>query len=332
MEENKEVKEISEVVETKQNNEKKKNNTSMIIIILLFVLLVGASCFLTFRLLNSEKDNGKDKDKETPVEDKILFTEETLPRIDASLATQPLVDSFIKDFTGKTTEEMKVVYTNTHPGYVKLINNEADIIVVTEPSAEEQALAKEKNVELEVTPVVYEAFVFFTNVKNTINSLKFEEIQKIYTGEITNWKQVGGEDAKIVAFQRPVNSGSQTGLLSLVMKGKKVKIPTSTEQIQTMAGIIDYVADYNNGKNAIGYSYYYYAETMYKNDNVKYMGVDGVVPTTKTIQDGSYPIRTAYYIVTRKGETNKNVLSLKEAMLSKRGQKVAGNAGYVPLK
>ena len=57
-----------------------------------------------------------------------------------------------------------------------------------------------------------------------------------------------------------------------------------------------------------------------------------MVPNYNTIQDGSYPILTAYYIVTRKDETNKNVLKLKEAMLSKRGQKIASEAGYVPIK
>ncbi len=115
------------------------------------------------------------------------------------------------------------------------------------------------------------------------------------------------------------------------MKGKQVKIPTTTEQIETMGGIIDIVSDYNNGINAIGYSYYYYANVMYKNDNLKYLAVNGIKPEYSTIQDGSYPLLSAYYIVTRKGETNKNVAKLKDAMLSSRGQKVATEAGYVPI-
>ena len=163
--------------------------------------------------------------------------------------------------------------------------------------------------------------------------MAFEQLQKIYTGEITNWKDIGGDDTEIIAYQRPVNSGSQTGLLSLVMKGLEVKIPTVKESVNlTMQGIIDYVADYSNGLDAIGYSYYYYANEMYYNDNLKYLAVNGIKPTYNTIQDETYPILTAYYIVTRKGETNENVKKLKESMLSKRGQKVASEAGYVPTK
>ena len=301
---------------------RKKQGFGVIVLILIIILSCGG-LYLILTLT---------KDKEIS-DERVLFTKDTLPRIDASLATQPLVDAFILDFTGKTTKELEVEYTNTHPGYVKLINNETDLIVVTEPSSEELELASNNNVELEVTKVVNEGFVFFVNKNNEVDSITFENLQRIYTGEITNWKSLGGPDKEIIAYQRPVNSGSQTGLLSLVMKGLPVKIPTVKESVElTMAGIVDYVSDYTNGLDAIGYSYYYYANEMYYNDNLKYLAINGVKPNYETIQDETYPILTAYYIVTRKDETNKNVIKLKEAMLSKRGQMVAKDAGYVPIK
>ncbi len=300
---------------------KRKKILIWILIILLMLISIASVYFLTDKLY--QKDTIDD-------DTSILFTKDTLPRIDASLATQPLTDAFIKDFTGKTTDEVGITYSNTHPGYVKLINNEADLIVVTEPSKEELILAKEKGIELETTKVVNEGFVFFVNKDNPVDSVTLDEVRKIYAGEITNWKELGGNDKRIIAYQRPVNSGSQTGLLSLVMKDKAVKIPTTTEQIETMGGIIDIVSDYDNGIDAVGYSYYYYANVMYKNDNLKYLGINGVKPEYETIQNGTYPLLTAYYIVTRKGETNENVLKLKDAMLSRRGQMVAKKAGYVP--
>ncbi len=300
---------------------KKKTLKEILLWIVIAILMIG-SCALLYLYV-------KDKEKKP---DQILFTKETLPRIDASLATQPLVDAFVEDFTGHSSKEMGIEYTNTHPGYVKLINKETDLIVVTEPSEEEIALAKENNVELEVTKVVNEGFVFFVNKKNPVESVSLEEIQKVYMGEITNWKDLGGEDAKIIAFQRPTNSGSQTGLLNLVMQGKPVKIPTTTERVETMVEIIDVVSDYDNGIHSVGYSYYYYANTMYKNNDLKYLGINGIKPTDDTIQNGTYPLLTAYYIVTRKGETNENVKKLKEAMLSNRGQNVAKDAGYVPIQ
>lgn len=262
----------------------------------------------------------------------VLFTSETLPRVDASLATQPLTDAFIKNFTGQTPAELGIEYTNTHPSYVKLINNEADLIVVTEPSADELALAEEKGIELEVTKVVNEGFAFFVNKNNPVSAVSLEDIVKIYTGEITNWQDLGGNDAEIIAYQRPENSGSQTGLYNLVLKGKEVKIPTPKESVElSMAGIVDYVASYDNAINAIGYGFYYYVNTMYYNDNLKYLAIDGVAPTYETIQNETYPLLSAYYIVTRKGDENPNVALLKKAMLSHRGQYVASEAGYVPV-
>ena len=303
----------------------KKENKKTLGLILIIILIVVSCIGLFFVLINLNK--------EEKVSDEIIFTKENLPRVDASLATQPLVDAFMLNFTGKTTEELNIEYTNTHPGYVKLVNNETDLIVVTSPSEEELELAKEKGIELDVTKVVNEGFVFFVNKENEIDNVTLEQIQKIYTGEITNWKELGGPDREIIAYQRPVNSGSQTGLINLVMKGLQIKIPTVKESVElTMAGIVDYVADYENGIDAIGYSYYYYANEMYWNDGLKYLGINGVKPNYQTIQNETYPILTAYYIVTRKGETNENVLKLKEAMLSKRGQVVAREAGYVPIK
>jgi phosphate transport system substrate-binding protein len=302
-----------------------KENKKTLGLILIIILIVVSCIGLFFVLINLNK--------EEKVSDEIIFSKENLPRVDASLATQPLVDAFMLNFTGKTTEELNIEYTNTHPGYVKLVNNETDLIVVTSPSEEELELAKEKGIELDVTKVVNEGFVFFVNKENEIDNVTLEQIQKIYTGEITNWKELGGPDREIIAYQRPVNSGSQTGLINLVMKGLQIKIPTVKESVElTMAGIVDYVADYENGIDAIGYSYYYYANEMYWNDGLKYLGINGVKPNYQTIQNETYPILTAYYIVTRKGETNENVLKLKEAMLSKRGQVVAREAGYVPIK
>ena len=307
----------------REPNSKKTGILSYVVLILLMII----SCMAAYYFLIVKAP------KEEKISDDILYTKETLPRVDASLATQPLVDAFVLNFTGKTTEEMGVEYSNTDPAYTKLINNEADLIVVTEPSEDELKRASDANVELEVTKVVNEGFVFFVNKDNKVDSLTFDEIRKIYSGEITNWSEVGGDDAEIIAYQRPENSGSQTGLYSLVMKELPVKARTPKEEVNlSMAGIIEYVSDYENGLDAIGYSYYYYANEMYFNENLKYLGINGIKPTYETIKDESYPILTAYYIVTRKDETNENVLKLKEDMLSKRGQEVATKAGYVPCK
>ena len=117
------------------------------------------------------------------------------------------------------------------------------------------------------------------------------------------------------------------------MKDLKIKSPTIKEYVPTMSGVIDYVADYKDDKRAIAYSYYYYANVMYANDNIKFLGIDGVKPNFDTIRDGSYPLLTSYYIVINKNvKEDSNVRKLVNAMLSEQGQKLAMEAGYVPVK
>lgn len=326
--------------------------TLIVVIVLVVALCVGAY-FLVSSLYekrlnqngdvnnNSSQDNTQDtsKNDEEEISSEPLYTLDNYPKVDASLATQPLTNAFIKNFVGENVDVSKLDYTNTHPGYVRLINDEVDLIVVTEPSKEELELAKQKGVELEVIPVVKEGFVFYVNSNNKVDSLTKDQVQGIYSGEITNWKEVGGEDMEIKPFQRPTNSGSQTGMLSLVMKDKKLMDPLKENLVDTMAQIINFVSSYENGKNSIGYSYYYYATTMYEGidkeiaSNIKLIGIDGVKPNAKTIQNGSYPYTTAYYIVINKADDeNSPSRKLANLMLSKRGQQVAKNAGYVPVK
>ena len=287
---------------------------SKVLDIIILVLLTGAVVFaLVVGNRYKKNDNARD---------------DTLVRVDASLATQPLMDAYVD---GLKEYNLKKDYTNTDPAYTKLINGETDLIIVTEPSSDELNRASDAGVELEVTPVVNEGFVFYTNVKNPVNGLSLKEIQDIYMDKITNWNQVGGTDAKIIAYQRPENSGSQTGMLSLVMKDKKIKEPKKEEYIESMAGIIDAVANYDNSKDSLGYSYYYYATTMYGNENIKFLAVVGVSPNHDTIKDESYPLITAYYIVTLKDTKNTAVSKVKKAMLESKGQEIARNAGYIEI-
>lgn len=307
-----------------------KKVLNIVLVVLVVAGIIGGCTWSYFYFTSDERLN-KSGDK-VIISSEALWSGEDYPRVDASLATQPLTDAFKANFTATSVEEIETDYTNTHPAYVRLISGEVDLIVVTQPSEEELASAKANGVELEVIPVVNEAFVFLANVQNKVNNLSLEEIQNIYSGKITNWNEVGGEDAKIIPYQRPTNSGSQTGMLALVMKGIEMLEPVTETFEETMAGLITAIADYDNSKDALGYSYYYYATTMYSKENVKLLSVNGVEPNFDTIQKGEYPIGTYYYIVINANEpADSNTRKLVEAMLSPRGQAVAQEAGYVPV-
>ena len=215
----------------------------------------------------------------------------------------------------------------------ELINKEKDLIFVSEPSDDILKSAEDNNVEFEMVGIGLDGFVFLVNKENKVDSLTLEQIQKIYTGEITNWSSVGGEDAEIIAYQREANSGSQNLMEKMVMQGLKMKKPENTNlMIGSMSGLIDGIASYSNSKNSIGYSIYLYAKEQYIKDNVKFLAINGVKPTDETIANRSYPLTKVVYAVYRKDEAqNSNVIKLVNWLKTEEGKKAVSAGGYVPL-
>lgn len=267
------------------------------------------------------------------ISDEAIFTLDNYPKVDASLAIHPLVNSLAANFLNMKEEDLDFEYTATRSSevYRNLIDGKVDVIFAAEISEEDKAYAKEKGVELNIIPATSSAFVFIVNTNNPVNNLSFEDLQKIYTGEITNWKEVGGNDAEIIPFQRPTGSGSQTAMLSLVMKDKKI-MDAPTEKIKVNMGeLVDAIADFDNTYHSIGYSYFYYINTMYKRDTIKMLAIEGVEPSIETIKSNTYPIFTNGFIVTRSDASDETKLWV-DTVLSQRGAKVIEEAGYVPVE
>lgn len=263
------------------------------------------------------------------------FTPETYPRIDGSTVTIPLSEAVAAELMDMSVEAARpyILHNRTHQAYVNLIEKNADLIFVTYPSAEEFALAKSSGVVLDIIPVVSEAFVFLVNAENAVAGLTPSELQKIYTGEITNWSEVGGADLDIIPYQRPLNSGSQTGFLDMVMAGLTPMAPPMEQVIAEMGMLIDAVASFENGEGALGYSYYYFVMDMWGAENIKLLEIDGVAPTPEAITAGTYPFTTAYYAVVRHDEpVDSPARQVVNWLLSSRGQTLAEETGYVRIK
>lgn len=304
----------------------------------LFALITGLCLTgMLFGCTQQAAPNGtaveKNSEEIAETKEEPLFTLKEYPKVDASLAIHPLMDSIAANFLGIDESELDFTYTTTRSSEVhrKLIDGKVDVIFAAEISEEDLNYAKEKGVELNIIPATSSGFVFIVNSENPVDGLDFEEIQKIYTGEITNWSQVGGEEEEIIAYQRPNGSGSQTAMLSLVMKEKEIMAPQTNQVQGEMGELIDAVAEYDNAENAIGYSYFYYVNTMYKKDTIKMLAVDGVEPSIETIKNGTYPIYTNGFIMTRANEENSSVEKWVEAVLSERGSRIIEEEGYVPI-
>ena len=264
-----------------------------------------------------------------------LVIDSNYPILDGATAGYPIyaaaVQGIYKGLDEGNIEEY--VQCNTTPtAYERLINKEVDAIFVAEPSKKQIEMAESKGVKLKLVPIGREAFVFFVNKKNKVNNLSVEEIQGIYTKKITNWKSVGGRSKKIMPFQRPENSGSQTIMVNKIMKGTEISTPLREEYSEFMGGIIDRVADYRNYEEAIGYSFRYYASGMNKNENIKLLAIDGIEPTAENIKNGKYPYIVNVYLVTREDVKNPNLDSLINWLLSAQGQEMIESIGYVGVK
>lgn len=191
-------------------------------------------------------------------------------------------------------------------------------------------MAKEYGVEIEITSIGKEAFVFFVEEDNPIDNLTSDQLKAIYHGDITNWKELGGKDQEILAFQRPENSGSQT-MMKYFMGDLSLKEPQTYEKVDAMMGVIKEVAQYANEKGAIGYSFRYFLEELNQEKGVKMLSIDGVYPTIANIENGAYPLTTDVCLITRKNETNPNVQKMIDIILSDDGQEIIRRTGYAGL-
>ena len=220
--------------------------------------------------------------------------------------------------------------TKTTEAYRRIVDGETDIIFVAGPSKKQEEYAKEKGVELVYTPIGKEAFVFFVNSKNKINNLSIEQIQDIYSGKTTKWSDLGVKRlGDIKAFQRAEGSGSQTALQK-VMAGKNLMEAPQEDVVELMGGIINRTADYKNYKNAIGFSFRFYSTEMVQNDQIKLLSLNGVAPTLENIENGTYPIASEFFAVTRKDATE-NTKKIVEWLQTKEAQEIIKRVGYTPL-
>ena len=148
--------------------------------------------------------------------------------------------------------------------------------------------AEEKEAGLSGTVLAYDGIAIIVHPENPVADLSLETIAKIYTGEITNWSEVGGNDAEIVLIGREAGSGTRDGFESI----------TDTEDAcryrQELTSTGDVITTVSQNPGAIGY-----ASVASVKDTVKALAVDGVTPTEETIKDGSYVVQRPFVLVTK---------------------------------
>ncbi|MEH7391309.1 PstS family phosphate ABC transporter substrate-binding protein [Bacillus sp. JJ1474] len=257
-----------------------------------------------------------------------------MPILDGAEAAYPVYSAFAKE-TYKNIENLNageeiVTFTNTIYAYERLLSGEIDIYFGAEPSKSQLEMAKRAGKELVMTPIGKEAFVFFVNPDNKVHSLSVSEIQGIYSEKITNWSDLNGRNERIIAFQRPENSGSQT-LLQKIMGDTPIMEPLKEEVPRGMGGIMEQVADYRNYKNAIGFSFRFFATGMNPNPDIKLIAIDGIEPNPENISSGTYPFTASLYAISIKDNPKSTIVPFLEWMQGPQGQEIVEQIGYIRL-
>ena len=265
-----------------------------------------------------------------------LMSLEEYPTVDGSTATMPLMAAVLQKACGIDAEQAEsyVYASKTSQSWIALSNGDADLLLVYEaPESTKEQLAQ--GPELEVTAIGRDALVFIVNEQNPVESLTQDQLRDIYTGAVTNWAELGGNDQSIVAFQRDETSGSQTLFEKLLVGDRELTLTDPPTELRPgmMGALVDGLASYNNEGNAIGYSVYYYISEMYAQPGLKLIGVDGVQPEYDTIADSSYPLCNEFYVAIRADEPEDSpTRQLYNWICSEEGKQTLIDAGYVPAE
>ena len=150
--------------------------------------------------------------------------------------------------------------------------------------------AEEKEAGLKETVLAYDGIAIIVNPENPVSDLTLEQIAELYTGRITNWKDLGGNDAEIVLIGREAGSGTRDGFESIT----KTKDACQYRQELTSTG--DVITTVSQNPAAIGY-----ASLAALKDSVKALSVEGVTATEATVKDGSYKVQRPFVLVTKEG-------------------------------
>lgn len=269
---------------------------------------------------------GKAKTEDKGSEDKAAAVSVTIKGSDTVL---PLAQKESEDLMKSDTNvSITVVGGGSGVGITALIDGTTDIAMASRDLKTEEKLkfAEEKK-DIEQVVIAFDALTVIVNPANGVSKLTREQLEKIFTGEIKNWKEVGGADEKIVAYSRESSSGTYEFFKEEVMAKKNYA--TDVLSLPATGAIVQAVGQ---TKGAIGYIGLAYETKEVKQLAISYdQGKTFIEPSVATAKDKTYPISRPLYYMFDKTNAVK-VKSIVDYALSDAGQKTVGEVGYIPLK
>ena len=250
-------------------------------------LLLAAVLTLALAACGSKNDTNTDANADNTNDDSTKTASTGTVATDGSTSMEKVIGALSESFMANNADAT-VTYnpTGSGSGITAVQEGTCDIGLSSRALKDE-----EKSAGLKETILAYDGIAIIVHPDNPVNDLTIEQIAQLYTGEITNWKDVGGNDAQVVLIGREAASGTRDGFESIT--GTKEKCLYRQELTSTG----DVVTAVSQNPDAIGY-----ASLASIKDSVKALNVDGVTPSEDTVKDGSYKVQRPFVLVTAEGK------------------------------
>ena len=228
----------------------------------------------------------------------------------------------------------KNLCSGTHGAYENLIESKTDMIIASRDiSRNELKSANDVGIKIITKPLAIDALVFIVNPKNPVRNPSSDQVRKIYTGEITNWKEVGGVDHTITPYIRDTDSGSQEKMETLVMAGLTMIDGTYMPEIIGSQMASPYL-QIEMDEYGIGYTPFFYCTAMVRDlMKVNMLSIDSVVPSKESLKNNTYPFVSSIYAAIRETESQDSMAhKLFQFIFTKSGADMIDESGYIAIK
>lgn len=229
-------------------------------------------------------------------------------------------------------EKVNVESMSYENAFTSLINGKNDVILALKPSEEMINYSQDVLTEVEMIPIAKDALIVMNNRYNPVKNITKEQFQKIYSGEIKNWKDLFGEDLEILPYLNTVSYDSYFGLLD-ILNGANIVKPKISLKKSSFANIVKAIGEYEDtADSAIGFGLFYNIDELFGNRNINILSVNGITPTLENVNSGDYPLTVNIYAIIRKDSAeNSRARRLVNFILSEEGQNIIEENGYLKI-
>lgn len=237
--------------------------------------------------------------------------------ISGSTSVGPLMEKVQEKYEENNSVILEIQQNGSGAGIKDVISG------ISEIGMSSRELKDEEKNSVEATTVAYDGIALLVNPENKVKNISLEDVKNVYTGKITNWKELGGEDAPIVVISREEGSGTRDAFQEIV--GYKSEELTKEATISDGSGAVKTTVAGN--KNAIGFASFEYID-----NTVSALSVNDVEPTADNVKVGQYKISRPFLLVTKSDSVTENGQKLIDYVLSPEGQQIVADNKLITVE